>query len=112
MDIKGVSENLLEYVQNFTVNIVQKLLENEREEELQSQSCAAALTSFYTIALCWNILERDLSELMDEFIEDANKENISENVCNALNQSNSVINITIGTVENVQINGGNGTQIN
>lgn len=112
MDIKGVNESLLEYVQNFTGNIVPKLLETEREEELHSQSCAAALTSFYAIELCWSILERDLSELMDEFIEDANKESLSEDVYNAQTQSNSTINIAIENVENFQVNGKDGIQVN
>lgn len=76
MDVLGVNSDLLSYIQELTKRNIETLFDTTEEEILQTESCKAALISFYVTELCWNILERDLDELMEEFIEDANETNI------------------------------------
>ena len=109
MDALGVEETLLKYIQQLTERNITGLFALPTEEELRDESCKAALIAYYVTELCWNIIERDIDQLMDEFLS----EEVQHYQMNY--DSKEVMVVQIGKVEvkgNAQFIDGTGTQIN
>lgn len=104
MDALGVEKTLLDYIQQLTERNITSLFSIPSEEELRDESCKAALIAYYVTELCWNIIERDIDQLMEEFLTDATEESDTVGFNNLIKEA------TVVEIKELKIFGGN-TQI-
>lgn len=111
MDALGVEETLLNYIKQLTERNISGLFSIPTQEELRDQSCKAALIAYYVTELCWNIIERDIDQLMEEFLNDAIEESSSSiDLSDLLNKEGTKMEVKVYGGNN-QFNEGNGTMV-
>lgn len=72
LKILGIQTPLLEYINRLSEKDFHKIMEESEHLDYDNvQSCKTTQIAYYVIELCWYILEKDISELLDKFISRA-----------------------------------------
>lgn len=69
LKILGIQESLLCYINELANRNIHNIVELTGQLDFNSvQSCKTTQIAYYVIELCWYILEKDISSLLDDFI--------------------------------------------
>lgn len=69
LKIKGIQNTLLSYINKLAERNIHNIVEKTEELDFNNtQSCKTTQIAYYVIELCWYILEKDISNLLDNFI--------------------------------------------
>lgn len=75
LKILGIQEQLLFYINELAKRNIHNIVEmNDRLDFNNVQSCKTTQIAYYVIELCWYILEKDISSLLDDFIARSEQE--------------------------------------
>lgn len=75
LKILGIQEELLFYINELAKRNIHNIVEMNGQLDFNSvQSCKTTQIAYYVIELCWYILEKDISNLLDDFIARSEQE--------------------------------------
>lgn len=75
LKILGIQESLLYYIKELAKRNIHNIVELTGQLDFNSvQSCKTTQIAYYVIELCWYILEKDISSLLDDFIARSEQE--------------------------------------
>lgn len=75
LKILGIQEQLLFYINELAKRNIHNIVEMNGQLDFNSvQSCKTTQIAYYVIELCWYILEKDISSLLDDFIARSEQE--------------------------------------
>lgn len=75
MKILGVDSALLEYINSLAERKVHEIVDTSSELDLtQNQSCMVTQIAYYVIEFCWYLLEKQIPNLLEEFLTRAKTE--------------------------------------
>lgn len=67
--IQGIQPELLNYINQLTTRNIHKIISLTNQLDYDNeQSCNTTQIAYYVVELCWYILERDIPNLLDDFI--------------------------------------------
>lgn len=77
----GIQASLMDYINKLTERNIHNILEQDEALDYDNvQSCKTTQIAYYVIELCWYILEKDMSSLLDNFIARSEQEMEGDNV--------------------------------
>lgn len=69
LKIIGIQDSLLSYVNELAKRNIHNIVDMTRKLDYENvQSCKTTQIAYYVIELCWYILEKDIANLLDDFI--------------------------------------------
>lgn len=75
MNILGFEKKLLSYINSLVIRQIHEIIDTSSELDLsQEQSCLVTQIASYVLELCWNLLEKKIPNLLDEYITRAESE--------------------------------------
>lgn len=77
----GIQPPLMSYINELAKRNIHNILEQDETLDYNNvQSCKTTQIAYYVIELCWYILEKDISSLLDDFIARSEQEMEGDNV--------------------------------
>lgn len=73
--ILGIQDDLLDYINELAKRNIHNIInQNESIDYTKEQSCKVTQIAYYVIELCWYILEKDIFNVLEEFMERSEQE--------------------------------------